>query len=392
MADLGGGSRAVMGSYKAARFGARTWTQRQWFKYLLYKSVLLALMMERPEVENQRVREAAQKMCRLLRKTPVPMERDGFTAGVGRFFRKFLTWGIRYPDYRGPLRDSYQQRLHDWAKLAAQSGPGLSALEYAQFSGGTDPAETFARRFQEATGRILHDASGPASDAQNYARDTMLHHIDVGLTEAQIQAKLHNRNAALRSAATGAASATLSALGFHNDWYETVGLAAAGSGASLTLDYGVAAARHNTRKMIAARRQALTFLLWMLRLLTGMRGVTFPEREIEEDWGEYLVRGLHGLVREDSDHLTVMLREFDVEARLSRLIETAERANDEDLDSLLTDFQTALDYPDMGDLPNAVRNLLFLLRGVSLRSGNFSQPEIGSSGDPLILPPNPDGP
>ncbi|MBM7169364.1 hypothetical protein JQK87_13255 [Streptomyces sp. G44] len=388
MTDLSGTGRAVTGAYSAARFGARTWTQRQWFKYLLYKSVLQALMVERPDVENQRVREAAHKLCRLLRKTPVPMERDGFTAGLGRFWRRILTWGMRYPDFRGPLRDSFQTRLRDWARTAARSDAGMAALEHAQFPGGRDPAEAFARSFQQATATVLNDASGPLSDAQNHARDAMLHHIDVGLTEAQIQAKLHNRSAGLRSATAGAAGATLSALGFHNDWYETLGLAMAGSGASLALDYGVATARHSTRKMIAARRQALTFLLWMLKVLTGTRGLEFPEREMAEDWGDYLTRGLNGLVREDAENVIMMLREHGMDDRLSKLIETSERAKDEDLDSLLTDFETALYYPETEDLPNAVRNLLFLLRGVSLRSGNFSRPEIGPTGEPPPgLPP-----
>ncbi|MGW7258988.1 hypothetical protein [Streptomyces sp. NPDC054834] len=382
--------RALSTTYKGAKWGLRTWTQRQWFKYLVRRSVVLALLMGVQDVAPQRIREAATSMTRVLMKTSIPMESEGFFAKLGHWFRRWVTHGVRYPEFRGPERDSFQERLRRWAHEAARSEKGRLALDYVSFPGGEGQAEIFARNFQLATAHVLNDPTGPPTDSQNHARDRMLHEIEVGLTEQQIQARMHNRNAFLRSFAAGATGAAFSAIGMHNDWYETVGFAVVGAGASATVDYTLLGARRVTQRMTAARRKTLAWLLFLIKALVRWQGEALPGWEIEEGWRDYLPRALDFLATEDNDALQGMLHEWGTSERLEKLIATAERASDEDLSRLLTEVETALDYGELHDFPNAVRNLLYLLRGISPRSGGHSRPEIAPGERPPQLPGIPD--
>ncbi|MER7478988.1 hypothetical protein ABTX60_15245 [Streptomyces sp. NPDC126510] len=269
---------------------------------------------------------------------------------------------------------------------AAKSERGEEALNYARFPDGENRPKVFARYLQLATAHILRDPLGPRTEAQNHVRDEMYHHIEIGLTEEQIQGRLHTRNAALRSVAAGAAGAALSGIGFHNDWYETLSFAAVGVGASATLDYAMAGSLRVTQKMIAARRKALNWLLFLMKSLHQWRGEELPRWEVEEGWREYLPRVLDFLVSESNDELKGFLLELDTVGRVQRLIETAERSTDEDLSRLLTEVETALEYNDLHDFPDAIRNLLYLMQDVSPKSGGYSRPEIAPGERPPQLP------
>ncbi|MFF4626389.1 hypothetical protein [Streptomyces griseorubiginosus] len=388
MVDYGGGGRALSGAYRGAKFGRRTIVQRSWFKDLLYRSVLMALMVEHPDVEDQRIREAAERMCRILSQTPVPMEAEGFFARVAQWFRNKFTRGVRYPEYRGPSRDSFQARLLRWAYSAASTMRGLEALEYAHFSGGGDPAREFAKRFQWATARVLHDTTGPRSSAQNFVRDEMLRDIEIGVTEAQQQQRIHNRNVALKSIGGGVAGATLSTLGLHSDWQEAVGLTLAGSGAGALME-GLSGTYRVTQNMLAVRRRALAWLLSLAGVLLEWPRLNLPERDVDEDWREYLLRSLDSIVREDVNTLRVILGEMGAEEQLAKLLDAAERVKDDDLYRVITEMETALQFR-VREFPFTVRELLYLASGLSPKAGGHSYPEIDPGQRPPQLPPGPD--
>ncbi len=377
-----------MGAYKGAIFGKRTLTWRRWFKHLLLHAVIRALLVEEPNVESQRIREAAQKICIVLGQTPVPMESPGLFSRISSWFRRRITRGVRFPDYRGPLRESYQHRLLLWAEAAARSESGIEALRYAQFAYGEDPPALFAERFCAAVAGILTDPTEALSDAENHVRYQMLLDIEVGLTEEQRRARVRGRNLSLQIFGAASASAALSQFGFHNDWQQTVGLAATGAGTAAVFDYTTNAIRGVTREMTAARRQALAWLRSITRMILRWRGRDVPQRDVDEDWKDYLPRVLSALVASDGDALLGMLREFGLVSRLDKLIETAQRARDEDLSSLLTDIETTLHYDDVRYFPDAVRNLLHLVGDVPPRPGGYSRPEI-PPGDPPQIPPGP---
>ncbi|WP_405814249.1 hypothetical protein OG241_06635 [Streptomyces sp. NBC_01390] len=389
MTDLTGG-RALSRTFKTAKWGLRTWTQRQWFKYLIQKSVLWALLMANSEAHPQQVREAASIMRRVLMKTPISRDPEGFSKKLGQLARRWITRGVRYPDFRGPERDSFQDRLREWALDAAKTERGKVALDYAQFPASENRAEAFARNFQLATGHILNDPTGPPTDAQNYARDAMLREIEIGLTAQQIQGKSHNRNAVLRSIAAGATGAAFSGIGLHGEWYETASFAIIGATASATVDYTLVGTRNVTQRMVAARRKALAWLLFLMKTLLNWRESELPSWGIEEGWREYLPRALEFMVTEENETLQGMLQEMETTGRLNKLIETAERAADEDLSRLLTEVETALEYNDLHDFPDAVGNLIYLLKGVSPKSGGYSRPEIAPGERPPQLPRIPD--
>ncbi|MFI1024480.1 hypothetical protein ACH4TW_27260 [Streptomyces olivaceus] len=386
MVDPGGTSRALMGVYKGAVFGKRTLTWRRWFKHLIFQSVLRALLMEQPDVETQRIREAAQKLCTVLGQTVVPMEPSGFFAKIGSWFRRHITRGVRFPDYRGPLRETYQHRLYLWAELAARSQPGREALRYAQFPDVEDSPALFAQRFRAAVAEVLSNPAEPLGEAENHARYQMLLSIEIGLTEQQRHDRRRGRNLTLQMVGAAGASAALSQFGFNNDWQQTVGLSVAGAGTAAVYDVTAGALRGVTREMTAARRQALAWLRVIVRILLRWRGDGVPQREVDEDWKEYLPRALTVLVARDAENLLMMLREFNAVDRLDKLIETAQRARDEDLSSLLTDLETTLHYDDLRYFPDAVKNLLHLIGDVTPRPGGYAQPEI-VPGDPPGIPP-----
>ncbi|MFJ2890310.1 hypothetical protein ACIO53_30080 [Streptomyces sp. NPDC087305] len=384
MVDYGGAGRALSGTYRGARWGRRTIVQRSWFKDLIYRSVLLALMVEHPEVEDQRIREAAERMARVLNGTPLHMEDEGFFARVAQWFRKKITRGIRYPEYRGPSRDTFQARLFRWAYSGASTDRGLEVLDYVHFPGGDDPAKEFAKRFQWATAQVLRDPMGPRSSAHNYVRDEMLRDIEIGLTEAQVERRIHNRNLALKALGGGAAGATLSTIGLHSDWQEAVGITLAGSGAAALME-GMVGSYRTTQNMLAVRRRALSWLFSLAKVLLEWRGSNLPERDAEEDWRDYLLRTLQFLVREDSEGLRLMLAEMNTEEKVAKLVEAAERVHDQDLARVIMEVETTLQY-NVQDFPFAVRELLYLASGLSPKVGGYSYPELDPGQGPAQIP------
>ncbi|MFJ6930875.1 hypothetical protein ACIQUP_26700 [Streptomyces nigra] len=385
MADLGGGGRALVGTYKAAKFGKRTVTQRSWFKFLLRRSIMLALTIEQGDLDRQRIREAASLLFQVMAHTPIPGEPDGFFARISRWFRK-KTHAIYYPRHHGPARSTFQGRIALWAKSAAESSKGRQALAYAGFDAGEETADVFAKRFQLATEFVLRDPLGPDSEAQNYVRDKMLQEIELGRTEAEILKGIHRRNQALKSAGAGATGALVSAFGFNNNWYETIGFGVVGLavGALAEPSSGLTM----TQVMAAARREALSWLRLLASAIIPPPSRRLLQGEREPHWLEILPAVVFAAAHNDRNQLESVLEEIQAKSLIAELIESAERAKDGELLGAVQEVQRTLKYKEYEQMPDAIQHLIFIVRQVPSRIGGYARPEMGPGETYPQIPPN----
>ncbi|WP_143688233.1 hypothetical protein [Streptomyces sp. 3214.6] len=375
MADLGGASRALIGTYKGAKLGKRTITQRSWFKFLLRRSIMYALVIDQQDVDRQRIREATDLLFRVMAHTPIPDEPDGFFARISRWFRK-KTHAVFYPKYEGTHRSTFQDRIGGWAKLVAESHQGKRALSYAQFDAGEETAAVFAKRFQLATEFVLRDALGPESEALNHVRDRMLQEIELGRTEAETLLEQHRRNQALKSAGAGATGALLSAFGFNNNWYETIGFGVVGLAVG-ALSESTPVGLQMTQVMAAARREALSWLRLLANALIPPPTRRLPGEQ-EPHWLELLPRVIFAAAHNDRSQLESVLDELQAKALIAQVIESAERAKDGELLGALTEVQRTLRYKEYEQMPDAIQHLIFIIRQVPFRIGGYARPEIAS--------------
>ncbi|MFE3110626.1 MULTISPECIES: hypothetical protein [Kitasatospora] len=310
--------------------------------------------------------EAAVILCEIMAETPLLEARGGIFSRLGRWCREKITWGVRYPDYRGPGRSTFWRRLYEWARIAADSPRGRQALSLAEFRGGDWPADAFAMRFVAATSATLLDAGIP--EELNKLRDEMVNEIHRGESDEAMRKRHRAWQVTVRSAAAGAASGAVSYFAFHNNVQDVLALGVVGFGATAVADLAHGGFAGISEEMLAARRQVRDWLGTLSAWLAGY--VVWAEgalRRREYSGVDELVYVLTALASKDAT-IEPTPPDETILRHVTHLLETADRVGDSDLKAALLNIEGALRFR-RDNLPDAIANIISLVQGVPDISG-----------------------
>lgn len=377
MTDLTGPGSGP-GAVRAARVGWRILNQRRWYRYVRYQAVVNALMI-RDDIDDpppQAVHEAALRLCEILEALFVPMEaRTGFFTRMGRWVREKITQGVRYPLHDGPHAQTYWDRLYRWARAAAETNEGIESLDHARFPAVEHRAHLFAQRVVAKTSALLL-SHALVDDGVNEVRDRMAAQVHRGRTHNDALIA-HRRVIALaRTATAGVASTFLMHVGFDQDLTSsfTVGGVALASAAVAEATAG--GFTRVSESMQAARRQARDWLatmsMWLVQYVTWRDGLI---RQGHGD-GIHQLLGIVTAIRSGDAGLERPDDTDRVARHLERLIATASRVGDGDLETALMNLESAVLYrPER--LLNSLTALITLLDGLPDLPGPDPDPDPG---------------
>ncbi|MEV4927731.1 hypothetical protein [Streptomyces roseoverticillatus] len=375
--------RAGYGGYKAARLFGRILNQRRWLWHLRYHAAAKALQLDDSRGVSPDVDQAAKIICEALSYVDLPMEQTaGWVKKTSRLVRENVTNGIRYPEYRGPMRATFWKRLYVWAKVAAESGPGADALGFCGFVESDDRSHIFASRFVAATYELLLDSGLP--DAINSVRHDMAEVILHGISDEGRNSKKRWLRAVITSASASATTSVLTSFGFNASLQETAAIGSVTLAATAAVDLVHGSPDGVGDTAAAARRQVRN---WLMTLSAWMAGYV--------TWGEYRLRvgdlvGVDQLVyvlkvmAERGVEIGPIPRDEFIFEDLRHLMENAERARDSRLVAGLMEVQGALRYRRAA-LPVAIGNLISVVQDVPELPEAFSVASL-SSDLPLRLP------
>ncbi|MGW2116935.1 hypothetical protein [Streptomyces zhihengii] len=381
MSDITSAARGGTTALQAARFGWRILNQRRWYAYLRFQAVVRALTTTTDRIASQAVHEAAVRLCESLDDLLVPMEaRKGLFARLGRWWRRRVTVGMRYPLHGGPAADTFFDRLYGWAKAVAETPEGGAALDHAQFPESDDRAHAFALRVVAETWALLLDTGVPGP--MNEVRDAMAAHVHRGHTRSQV-AEAHKRLAAAsRTITAGVASTLLTYIGFDQPVEGSLAIGGIALASTAVVERSNLGFRGVTEQMQAARRQARDWLATMTLWL--MEYVTWREREIRHNGaggvGELV--GLLTALNSEEAVLSPPPENERIEQHLRHLIETASRVGDDELHTALMNVEGAVLFGP-SRLPNALAALIALVADVPDLPGHGA----GTSLPPGAIPP-----
>ncbi len=353
---------------RAALLGWRILNQRRWYWHLRYQAVIGALMFrdDPDEPVPPEINEASLKLCEILDAVSVPMEvQKGLFNKIGRWIRETVTHGVRYPLHDGAAGYTYWDRLYAWARAAAETREGESALDYAHFPDRDDRSHLFAKRFVAKTSALLLSHALP--DSLSSYRERMAAQVHRGPTWADASARHRRIAATARTATAGVASTLLTYVGFNQDLFSSLSIGGLTLASTAVVEASSGGYSGLTEPMKAARRQARDWLatmsLWLVQYVTWRDGMI---REGRAEGVHQLLGILTALQAEDA----TLDRPQDterIERHLQRLIEGANRVGDTELETALMNVESAVLYrpahivnslsaliaivEDVGDLP-----------------------------------------
>ncbi|MED7928183.1 hypothetical protein SMD20_28270 [Nonomuraea sp. LP-02] len=343
------------------QIGRRVAERRKWLKYLRWQAISRALS-ENDTILSEKVGQAATAFCDALDITEFPIDQDRSSAlrRLGRWAREKITWGIRFPDYRGRLSLTFDDRLKTWVKEAAESPMGRKALDFAEYHVNKEGRSAlFAEAvLNEAHGVLIEAREGESPGAARWEMAAEIHRY---VPDSEIRRRHQRWRSTARAISAGGTAAVTTQV-FTDDLTKSVTL-----GVALTALTAIVELTISTRTLsgpqIAVREQVRAWLEEALvaRLWGNLRWVGELGKQIEET-GRPLPVG--DLIMAMARNL-VTIEPFDDDAKVfrdvDRLREHALSVSDPELLAFLFRLETALRHKP-NTLPHAFRALITSVR------------------------------
>ncbi|TXK35402.1 hypothetical protein [Nonomuraea sp. C10] len=343
------------------QIGKKTIERRNWLKYLRWQAVSRALS-EDDTILSERVGQAATAFCDALDITefPIDQDRSGVFRRMSRWAREKVTWGVRFPDYRGRLSLTFDDRLKAWIGDAAESPMGQRALDFAQYH---VKEEGRSALFAEA---VLNEAHGVLIEAREgespgAARWEMAAEIHRYVPDSEIRRRHQRWRSSARAISAGGTAAVTTQV-FTDDLSSSLTLGVALTALAAIVELTIST-RTLTGQQIAVREQVRAWLEEALvaRLWANLQWAGGLARQVEAT-GRPLPVG--DLIMAMARNL-VTIKPLDDDAKVfrdvDRLREHALSVSDPELLAFLVRLETALRHkPDT--LPHAFRALITSVR------------------------------
>ncbi|MEQ4720223.1 hypothetical protein [Nonomuraea sp. B19D2] len=343
------------------QIGKKVIERRNWLKYLRWQAVSRALS-EDDTILSEKVGQAATAFCDALDVTEIPIDQDrsGMFRRMGRWVREKITWGVRFPDYRGRLSLTFDDRLKAWIKDAAESPMGRKALDFAQYHVGEEErGALFAEAvLNEAHGVLIEAREGESPGAARWEMAAEIHRY---VPDSEIRRRHQRWRSSARAISAGGTAAVTTQV-FTDDLTKSITLGVALSALAAIVELTISS-RTLSGPQIAVREQVRAWLEEALvaRLWGNLRWVGELGKQIEET-GRPLPIG--DLIMAMARNL-VTIKPLDDDAKVfrdvDRLREHALSVSDPELLAFLVRLETALRHkPDT--LPHAFRALITSVR------------------------------
>lgn len=338
--------------------GKRLLSQRSWLKHLLHRAVVMAFLAG-GDVVTPREDQLARRFGELLQDTPIPMERRrGFSVKMSRRLREWVTWGIRYPDYRGAMRETFWERLFGWVKNASETSEGRELLAAAGLAG---RHTQFTFSVIAETYRVLIEPA--TSDFHESARNAMTAELFRGTSDDVVRRRFRALQIAVRALVAGVGTTIVSTLAFNQNIFESLGLGAIAVGLAAATDVVSQGMGGITGQMRAVRRQAKSWLatlsLWLIDYVTS-EGQAIQSGNLHGV--DRLVYVLTRVTAQEAE-IRPLPHQSEILEGLHLIKDNASQANDVELVTALLQVQGALLF-DPEDLPDAIGRLISVVRVV----------------------------
>src|SRR6266545_2305272 len=152
MADFDGVGRGTRGAVQTGIRVMHIVNHRTWLRYLRHEALLRAVNIEGVPAD-QRLQEVVDILEEVLDETEVPFEPTGGIFGkIKRRLQETISRGIRYPAHEGAARQTFSERLYEWAKKSADTEKGRDVVGRLHFLDRfEEPEHVFAVRMVVAT-------------------------------------------------------------------------------------------------------------------------------------------------------------------------------------------------------------------------------------------------
>lgn len=338
--------------------GKRVLSQRSWFRYLLHRALVMAFLAD-GDLVTPRIDQIARSFAEILEVTPVPLERQrGFFNRLGRRLRETVTQGVRYPAYRGSMRETFWERLFRWVRNAAETQEGQELLASA---GMAQRHIEFTWRVVAETYRILIEPT--TSDWQETARNAMTAELFRGTSDETNRRRFRTLQVIVRALVAGVGTTTVSVLAFNQSVLDSIGLGAVAVGLAAATDVVSHGTGKVTEQMLAVRRQAKSWLASLSSWLIGY--VSWEGNAVRAGDLRGVDRLVYILTRVTAKeaHIRNLPHDADILEGLRLIKDNASQANDAELVTALLQIQGALLFaPD--DLPDSIASLITVIRVV----------------------------
>lgn len=358
------------------QIGKKTLDRRSWLKYLRWQAVARALKGDQGLI-SEKVGQAATAFCDVLERTDLPIDQDG--SGVRRlskWTREKITWGIRFPDYRGRLSETFDDRVRVWVKEAAASAAGRRGLEFAGYDIEEEGAE---KKFAESVLAEIHALLIEAreGEAPGAVRWEMAAEINRHIPDSEVRLR-HDRMRKAARAVSAGGSAAITTQVFTDDWTKAFTLGVVLTALTAIVELTISAKLLSVAQ-IAGREQVRAWLEEVLvaRLWPNLRWADGIGERIELSGrtvsiGDLIIALAKGMV-----HIDPLNDDSKVFVDLNRLMDHSMNSGDHELMSFLIRLETALRFKP-NSLPHAFRALI-----TSVRERNLLDEAPGSFRPPL---------
>lgn len=321
-----------------------------------YRALVMAFLAG-GDVVTPRIDQLARTFGELLQETPVPMERRlGFSIKLGRRLRQSVTWGIRYPDYRGAMRETFWERMFGWIKNAAESHEGQELLAAAGFA---NRQVEFTWRVIAETYRVLIEPA--PSDFQEPARNAMTAELFRGTSDETSRRRFRALQVVVRALVAGVGTTVVSTLAFNQNMLDSLGLGAIAVGLAAATDVVSQGTGRVTEEMRAVRRQARSWLATLSSWLIGF--VTLEGNAVQSGDLHGVDRLVYILTRVTAKEAEIqnLPHDSDILEGLRLIKDNASQAKDTELVTALLQVQGALLFTPE-DLPDAIGRLISVIQ------------------------------
>ncbi|SDI68075.1 hypothetical protein [Nonomuraea jiangxiensis] len=343
------------------QIGKKVIERRNWLKHLRWQAVSRALS-EDDTILSEKVGQAATAFCDALDITefPIDQDRSGMFRRMGRWVREKITWGVRFPDYRGRLSLTFDDRLKAWIEDAAESPMGRKALDFAQYHVNEEGRSAlFAEAvLNEAHGVLIEAREGESPGAARWEMAAEIHRY---VPDSEIRRRHQRWRSSARALSAGGTAAVTTQV-FTDDLTKSITLGVALTALAAIVELTIST-RTLSGQQIAVREQVRAWLEEALvaRLWGNLQWMGDLGKQIEETGrplpiGDLIMAMARGLVT---------IRPLDDDAKVfrdvDRLREHALSVSDPELLAFLVRLETALRHkPDT--LPHAFRALITSVR------------------------------
>ncbi|MGP3928170.1 hypothetical protein [Streptomyces sp. 8N616] len=343
--------------YRVLHAGKIIHDQRSWLKYLRREAVVRALNRE-GGIVTERIGEAADQICEALQRTDLFFEpADGVPNRVGTWTREKITRGIRFPDYSGPARATFFERLFQWVAAAAQTERGTAALDYVAYPQVEERAKVFAVAVANEVRGLLAESRRPPG--QDRARYRMARDLFDGTPDREVRRRHEVLRAWIQAFVAGVVAGVSSELLFTDSWIDSLGVGATVFGGSVVRD--LAQGRlFLPPDMLAVRRHVKSWLAMLPRRLSRSLEWSGRDRSEEVLQADAPLTEMLDCIGHGQAHLPPAEAGDPNVEDIDDLIRLAGEVEDRELRGLLVDVRRALKVAT-NEVPEAFTSLILFL-------------------------------